>query len=94
MPAITVEDDSRELHQHEFMVLADSYVLGEGLMDNTFKDVAIDALCVKVRGPRGDTIWPAFVGMVKIIYAGTPESSKARALLVNIFQYHVLSARK
>ncbi|KAK5135161.1 hypothetical protein LTR08_005547 [Meristemomyces frigidus] len=88
IPSTATTNDGSEQHENEFRSLTEAYVLGDRLLDDEFKDMAIDALRAKARTPSGNNIWPAATEMLKTVYAGTPEGSKARSLLVNIFQYH------
>lgn len=73
----------------EYVQLAKAYVLGEMLQDVNFKDAVLDAILIKsrTRASDGQTWFP--VGpAIRYIYDGTPESSAARRLLVDLYTYN------
>ena len=72
----------------EFAFLAKLYVLGEELMDVTFKNIIIDIFVVVTVEDRCYPIGEP----VAIIYAGTPASSPARRLMVD-FCAHVANVK-
>ncbi|EMD96675.1 hypothetical protein COCC4DRAFT_141917 [Bipolaris maydis ATCC 48331] len=62
------------------------YVLGEKLMDQTFKNTVLDFI---VKGLDGDFGFRLTADGIKIIYEGTPKGSPARRLVVDICAYHI-----
>ena len=76
---------NEEQHHAEWKALAESYVVGEVLLDIPFKDSVIDALRAKIQSTSGHTIWSCGGDLIKIIYSGTSESSPARMLLADVY---------
>lgn len=73
----------------EYIQLAKSYVLGEMLQDVNFKDAVLDAILIKSRSTTSDgQCWFPVGPAIRCIYEGTPESSAARRLLVDLYAYH------
>lgn len=69
----------------EYLQLAKAYVLGDKLQDGDFQDIIIDAIIDKwnSKASDGHNCFPVGA-VVTCIYNNTPESSKARRLLVDI----------
>jgi hypothetical protein len=68
--------------------LACCYVLGEELLDTTFKRTIMRALCQKLRDSAVPaTIWEVAPAMVTILYEGTPEKSPARRFMCDLFKH-------
>lgn len=73
----------------EYAQLAKAYVLGELLQDVNFKDAVLDAILIKTNSKASDgQTWFPFGPAFRYIYEGTPESSAARRLLVDLYTYH------
>ncbi|KAK3076874.1 hypothetical protein LTS18_011764 [Coniosporium uncinatum] len=69
----------------EYVQLAKAYVLGEKLQDRDFQDAVIDAVVDKSNHlTEGNKTWSPVGDAVKIIYDGTPDTSPAQKLLVDI----------
>lgn len=80
--------ESDTVHDSEWTTLSTAYVLGEAILDDEFKDDIMDALCSKIRSMAGSTIWRCYDQIVKLIYEGTTDASKARSFLVDLFTWH------
>lgn len=87
---LPVQNDNPGLEGNvEYVQLAKSYVLGEMLQDVNFKDAVLDAILVKSRSNASDgRKWFPVGPAIRYIYEGTPESSAARRLLVDLYTYH------
>ncbi|PNP57774.1 hypothetical protein THARTR1_01932 [Trichoderma harzianum] len=87
---LPVRNDSPGLEGNiEYVQLAKSYALGEFLQDINFKDAALDAILIKTRSKASDgQSWIPFGSTIRHIYEGTPESSAARRLFVDLYTYH------
>lgn len=73
----------------EYAQLAKAYVLGEMLQDVNFKDAVLDAILIKSRSKVSDgQTWFPIGAPIRYIYEGSPESSAARRLLVDLYAYH------
>lgn len=73
----------------EYVQLSKAYVLGEFLQDINFKDAVLDAMIVKSSSEASDgQMWFPGGSVIRYIYEGTPESSAARRLLVDMYTYH------
>lgn len=73
----------------EYVQLAKAYVLGEMLQDVDFKDTVLDAILIKSRSKASDgQTWFPVGPAIRYIYDGTPESSAARRLLVDLYTYN------
>lgn len=73
----------------EYVQLAKSYALGEMLQDVNFKDAILDAILIKARSKTSDgRSWSPIGPAIRYIYEGTPESSAARRLMVDLYTYH------
>ncbi|PNP41617.1 hypothetical protein TGAMA5MH_06546 [Trichoderma gamsii] len=85
-----VQNDSPGLEGNtEYVQLAKAYVLGEMLQDVNFRDAVLDAILVKSRSKASDgQNWFPVGPAIRYIYEGTPESSAARRLLVDLYTYH------
>ncbi|KAK5069444.1 hypothetical protein LTR16_009491 [Cryomyces antarcticus] len=80
------EDPSSDSFLGEgYSLLASAYVLGEKLQDIAFKNDVVDAIMAESfnLNPNGQRLFPG-CHHIKIIYDGTPKSSLARRLLVDI----------
>ncbi|PTB42335.1 uncharacterized protein TrAFT101_008577 [Trichoderma asperellum] len=74
---------------NEYIQLAQAYVLGEMLQDVNFKDAVLDAILIKSRSTASDGLcWYPVGPAIRCIYEGTPESSAARRLLVDMYTCH------
>ncbi|KAM0244828.1 hypothetical protein ACHAQJ_010712 [Trichoderma viride] len=72
----------------EYEQLAKAYALGEMLQDVNFKDAVLDAIMIKSRSKASDgRCWYPIGPAIRYIYEGTPESSAARRLLVDMYTY-------
>jgi hypothetical protein len=87
---LPVQNDSPALEGNtEYVQLAKAYVLGEMLQDVIFKDAVLDAILAKSRSKASDgQSWFPVGPAIRYIYEGTPESSAARRLLVDLYTYH------
>ncbi|KAM0515288.1 hypothetical protein ACHAPE_006245 [Trichoderma viride] len=87
---LPVQNDSPGLEGNtEYVQLAKAYVLGEMLQDVNFKDAVLDAILAKSRSKASDgQRWFPVGPAIRYIYEGTPESSAARRLLVDLYAYH------
>lgn len=73
----------------EYVQLAKAYALGEMLQDVNFKDAVLDAILIKSQSEASDgRNWYPVGPAIRCIYEGTPESSAARRLLVDMYTYH------
>lgn len=73
----------------EYVLLAKSYALGEMLQDVNFKDAVLDAIFIKSHSKASDGhCWFPVGPVIRCIYEGTPESSAARRLLVDLYTYY------
>lgn len=73
----------------EYLRLAKAYVLGDMLLDGSFQDAALDAILEKTHSKANDgRRWYPVGPVIEVIYDNTVESSKARALLVDLYTYH------
>ncbi|KAL6900427.1 hypothetical protein GGI43DRAFT_383903 [Trichoderma evansii] len=86
---LPVQNDSPGLEGNiEYIQLAKSYALGEMLQDVNFKDAVLDAMLAKSRFKQSDgRSWFPVGPAIRCIYEGTPESSAARRLLVDMYTY-------
>jgi hypothetical protein len=73
-------------HVSEFNLLAATFVLGEALLDDEFKNAVISTLLDKVRGPHGGAFFDSYNEMAKVIYEATPTGSPARKFIVDVFK--------
>lgn len=87
---LPVQNDNPGLEGNtEYVQLAKAYVLGEMLQDVTFKDAVLDVILIKCRSKASDGHnWFPVGPAVRYIYEGTPESSAARRLLVDLYTYY------
>ncbi|KAL6791951.1 hypothetical protein J3E68DRAFT_442661 [Trichoderma sp. SZMC 28012] len=88
---LPVRNDSAELQgNNEYAQLAKAYALGEFLQDVNFRDAVLDAMLIKSRSKVSEDgrIWFPGGPAIRYIYEGTPESSAARRLLVDLYTYH------
>lgn len=87
---LPVRNDSAELQgNNEYAQLAKAYALGEFLQDVNFRDAVLDAMLIKSRSKVSDgRTWFPGGPAIRYIYEGTPESSAARRLLVDLYTYH------
>ncbi|KAK5159717.1 hypothetical protein BJ546DRAFT_950332 [Cryomyces antarcticus] len=84
------EDPSSDSFLGEgYSLLASAYVLGEKLQDIAFKNDVVDAIMAESfnLNPNGQRLFPG-CHHIKIIYDGTPKSSLARRLLVDMYVRH------
>ncbi|KAL7912615.1 hypothetical protein GGI35DRAFT_256867 [Trichoderma velutinum] len=73
----------------EYVQLAKAYALGEFLGDINFKDAVLDVILIKSRSKASDgRSWFPVGPAIRFIYEGTPETSAARRLLVDLYTYH------
>ncbi|KAF2802713.1 uncharacterized protein BDZ99DRAFT_428117 [Mytilinidion resinicola] len=73
----------------EYIDLCKAYCLGESLMDDNFKNAAIDAIIHKNLTPASDRQRWYPVGMaIRHAYDGTPPGSPLRKLLVDFYSKH------
>jgi hypothetical protein len=73
----------------EYVQLAKAYALGEMLQDVNFKDAVLDAISIKSCSKASDgQRWFPLGPAIRCIYEGTPGSSAARRLLVDMYTYH------
>ncbi|UKZ78420.1 hypothetical protein TrVFT333_006160 [Trichoderma virens FT-333] len=89
---LPVKNDNPGLEGNiEYVQLAKAYALGEFLQDVNFKDAVLDAILIKSRSAASDGLnWYPVGPAIRHIYEGTPESSAARRLLVDMYTYHGL----
>lgn len=74
---------------HEFDLLVGGFVFGEKVRDGDFKDAVIDALIHTVATPDDNgSCWYPMKKWVTQAYAGTPEGSPIRKLLVDMFMFN------
>ncbi|KAL6824003.1 hypothetical protein V8C40DRAFT_247034 [Trichoderma camerunense] len=87
---LPVQNDNPGLEGNtEYIQLAKSYALGELLQDTNFKDAVLDGILLKCRSNATDgQSWFPVGPAIRHIYDGTPESSPARRLLVDLYTYH------
>ncbi|KAK1249986.1 hypothetical protein MKX08_009989 [Trichoderma sp. CBMAI-0020] len=87
---LAVQNDKPGLEGNiEYVQLAKAYVLGEMLQDVNFKDAVLDAILIKSRSKASDgRTWFPVGPAIRCIYEGTPASSAARRLLVDLYTYH------
>ncbi|KAM0459399.1 hypothetical protein ACHAPV_005586 [Trichoderma viride] len=87
---LPVQNDSPGLEGNiEYVQLAKAYVLGEMLLDISFKNAVLDAILIKSRSKASDGHrWFPVGPAIRCIYEGTLESSAARRLLVDMYTYH------
>lgn len=79
-------DEPAAAGNEEYLKLAKAYGLADRLQDQLFKNAVIDAFLDKTStvASDGNAWWP--VGpVIRCIYDNTPESSKGRTLLVDIY---------
>ena len=90
IPSLTQADVDKDDDPYiiEYQNLAAAFVLGEALIDNTFKDTVMNALLAKARRDDDRKIFTAGPRMVKTIYEGTPTCSPARKFMVEIYHGH------
>nr|WNZ75802.1 hypothetical protein [Trichoderma harzianum] len=88
--SLPVQNDSPGLEGNtEYIQLAKAYTLGEFLQDVDFKDAVLDVILIKTRSKASDgQTWFPIGPVIRYIYEGTPESSAARRLLVDLYTYH------
>lgn len=73
------------LAKEEFHLLAKCYVLGEKLIDTTFKNIILlNGFIHATRGREDERYFPDG-SVIAIIYAGTTKRSPARKLMVDIY---------
>ncbi len=75
-------DQTQPLTEADQCLLAEAYVLGDRIQDGNFQDAVINAIISFATTEEGNSLPP--VSVIKEIYENTPESSKARALLVDL----------
>lgn len=75
----------REEVSDEYNILAQSYALGEKLLDTTYKDTIIDALLVAIDQEEAPFGTMPTIDCVNIIWEATTEGSRARELLIDIY---------
>lgn len=80
--SLSIEDDDKNVKAR---YLAEAYVLGERIMDDSYKDTIMKALISY--SEKADTVLGSL--HVGIIYTGTPEGSPARQLLVAMYSWGV-----
>ena len=82
-------DGPGRIANSEYLQLAMAYVLGDKLQDGDFQDITIDAMIDKCKSPASDGAkWFPVGSVIQCIYDNTPESSKARRLLVDIYVHN------
>jgi len=96
LPNLNTDDDYSSIgndHRGQYDGLARLYCVGEKYQNKDFKNATIDAMLSKVaiRDNEGSRWFPSSPA-IKIIYNGTPEGSKARKLMVDIYVYGVGAA--
>ena len=89
-----------ELAETEYILLAKLYCFGERMQDPHFRDAVIDAIVARVNdlhkyvnndGTISDFQYYPTTPAINIIYEGTPPSSPARRLMVNIYSSRGMS---
>ncbi|KAF2494963.1 hypothetical protein BU16DRAFT_428025, partial [Lophium mytilinum] len=75
-----------------YSALCDAYCLGEKLMDDNFKNTAIDAIIQRRSSSSGGTVWAPGGDVIAKAYKGTPEGSLLRKLLVDFFAYRATTS--
>jgi hypothetical protein len=87
---LPVQNDNAGIEGNaEYIQLAKAYALGELLQDVNFKDAVLDAILIKSRSKASDgRNWFPVGPAIRYIYEGTPETSAARRLLVDLYTYH------
>lgn len=93
---IPVRSNLKDETDETFLLLAKAYVLGDMLQDGRFKDASLDAIAHTVNS-RHSVETPSPLSLiyalhstgpvVKLIYENTLDSSPARRLLLDIYQY-------
>ncbi|KAF2175249.1 hypothetical protein K469DRAFT_611324, partial [Zopfia rhizophila CBS 207.26] len=82
-------DEPGPVGNSEYLQLAKAYILGDKLQDGDFKDVVIHAIIDKCKSKASDGRHWFPVGVIlRCVYDNTPESSRARRLLVDIYVHH------
>ena len=72
----------------EYVQLAHAYVLGDRLQDHNFMDTVLDAMVEKTKTAATDgQKWYPVGPVVRLIYENTPDSSKARQLLIDLYAF-------
>ncbi|KAF2121788.1 hypothetical protein BDV96DRAFT_639874 [Lophiotrema nucula] len=77
---------SENILNEELKELARAFLLSEKIQDKLFKNAVLSAI-VECLIPRGRVVYLPNGNVIRIIYNGTPKSSKARALLVDMWAY-------
>lgn len=76
----TCSDEAPSKVDPEYKLLVKAYVLGEKIIDPTFKDCVVDAIIEKLHDPRHfDT------GLADLVFGGTPPTSLLRRLWIEIY---------
>ena len=86
MPDMNREGGEKRSQISTFQVLAEAYVLGEILIDYTFKNAIMDTWLKMLKGTQGDTFYEACPEMARVIYDGTLDGSPARKFIVDVLR--------
>ena len=79
-------DEPGLIGNEEYLKLAKAYGLADRLLDQAFKNAVMDAFIDKTSSKTSDGHrWYPVGSVIRCIYENTPESSKGRTLLVDIY---------
>ncbi|KAF2679134.1 hypothetical protein K458DRAFT_408387 [Lentithecium fluviatile CBS 122367] len=73
---------------HEYAALAKVYVLAEKLQDTKAKDFVLEAILLTFRATVYFILQRPPIEAIRIIYEGTPDTSLARKLMVDLYTEH------
>ena len=79
-------DEPAPIGNEEYLKLAKAYGLADRLLDQAFKNAVMNAFIDKTTSNTSDGhCWYPVGTVIRCIYDNTPESSKARTLLVDLY---------
>jgi hypothetical protein len=87
LPTFIVGSQNPGAENPEYKVLAHAYALGERLLDTSFKNAVLQALCDAIGNQPYYETTCLGATTIHIIYGGTTAGSPARRLLVDIWAY-------
>lgn len=92
----SVASDASQTLREQHILLARSFVLGERLIDDKYKDKALDRmrhLASKVGSSKSGRGLPDMEA-ANIVYSGTPSTSPMRCFLVDLYMVHAGKSSK
>ena len=89
IPHVNVITESCSTRSDEWLLLAETYVLGEALVDTAFQASVLEVL--RYMGDatsERESFWSVASEIIAVVYEGTPAGSPARDYLLELFLRH------